>query len=154
VTLRSFADLVGKTCNRKQGLTFQVCSATSFVNHNLVWLTNILHRCSQDFYKMRPVLSPRARPRSWFPIPRHPTEVGAVIIYVDFGPRKLVCDQELFLSYRGSLTSFTLSLLAMAYSPNAANIANGKWKMRAKQSNVPFTKLGRCVRGTILCSLD
>ena len=82
MTLGSFVELVGKTCNRKQELTLPGSSATSSVNPPLL-LTII------KLLKVVALLSwgrfsyARARPRSWNPIPRTPSEVGADIIYVD-----------------------------------------------------------------------
>ena len=81
----------------RQRLIFPGCSATSSVNRNLVRLTNILRCCRRSSYKMRPVLSTRARPRSWSPSPdtlrgwgRQPNLICA--------RHKLVCDQNCFFA--------------------------------------------------------
>jgi hypothetical protein len=64
---------------------------------------------------MRPVLILESPAPILIPIPRHPIEVGADIIYVDLSPHKLVAIKNCFAVISGSLTSFALSLLAMAY---------------------------------------
>jgi hypothetical protein len=81
---------------------------TSFVdNHQIVE--------GRGAVKLGPVLILESPAPILIPIPRHPIEVGADIIYVDLSPHKLVAIKNCFAVISGSLTSFALSLLAMAY---------------------------------------